>query len=389
MGIMIDGVWHNEDPALSGNADGRFQRPASSLRSWVTRDGSPGPSGRGGHRAEPGRYHLYIAESCPWAHRTWIVRKLKALEGVVGMSTVAGMGPEGWTFDARNPKYRDQLHGVHALHELYGLGAEGYSGRVTVPVLWDTQTGTIVNNESSEIIRIFGSAFDEVTGSSLDLYPEALRDEIDAVNDRIYHGLNNGVYRAGFAATQEAYEEAFDEVFATLDWLEKRLAAQRYLIADVITEADWRLFPTLVRFDVAYVSAFRCNLRRIVDHPNLWAYTRELYQQPGVAETVVLDAYKRGYHSIPLCAIRAASSPRARCRPPSRPRMGGSGSPAGGRARASRADRITPRRDSIRATQPPGDGSEAFHGTPRATQWVMPSDSSLRCRWRGGWAKVS
>jgi putative glutathione S-transferase len=228
------------------------------------------------------------------------VRGLKGLEQAVGLSRVARIGPESWVFDPSNPRYRDDLHGRTALHELYSLGAPRYSGRVTVPVLWDKQTDTIVSNESSEIIRMFGTAFDEVTGNPLDLYPEALRAEIDAVNERVYNGLNNGVYRAGFATTQEAYEEAFDEVFATLDWLEERLATRRYLMGAAATEADWRLFPTLVRFDVAYVSAFRCNLRRIVDYQNLWAYTRDLYQQPGLAETVVLDAYKRGYHSIPL-----------------------------------------------------------------------------------------
>ena len=299
MGVMIDGVWHTEDPGFSGNAAGRFERPESPLRSWVTREGSPGPSGRGGYRAETGRYHLYIAEGCPWAHRSWIVRKLKGLEEVVTLSMVAGMGREGWSFDGSDPRYRDHLHDRKDLHELYSLGAQRYSGRVTVPVLWDKKTDTIVNNESSEIIRMLGSAFDEMTGNSVNLYPDALREQIDAVNDRIYRGLNNGVYRAGFAATQAAYEEAFDEVFATLDWLEGLLATQRYLVGATLTEADWRLFPTLVRFDVAYVSAFRCNLRRVVDYPILWAYTRDLYQQPGIAETVAPDAYKRSYHSIP------------------------------------------------------------------------------------------
>ncbi len=298
MGVMIDGVWHSQDPRPS--SDGRFVRAESPLRSWVTRDGAAGPSGRGGYAAEPDRYHLYIAEGCPWAHRTWLVRTLKALEEVVSLSMAVAMGPDGWFFDDGNERYRDHLHGRKALHELYALGVDAYSGRVTVPVLWDKQTGTIVNNESSEIIRMLGSAFDGITGDETDLYPEPLRAEIDAVNERVYRGLNNGVYRTGFATTQEAYEEAFDEVFATLDWLEERLATRRYVMGAKPSEADWRLFPTLVRFDVGYVSAFRCNLRRIVDYPNLWAYTRDLYQQPGVAETVVLDAYKRGYHSIPL-----------------------------------------------------------------------------------------
>ena len=308
MGIMIDGIWHSEDARSAG--DGHFHRPESPLRSWVTTDGSPGPSGRGGYRAEAGRYHLYIAEGCPWAHRTWIVHTLKGLEDAVSMSISRGMGPEGWVFDGAEERYSDPLHGCKVLHELYSLGSPGYSGRVTVPVLWDKRTDTIVNNESSEIIRMLGSAFDEVTGDALDLYPVSLRGEIDALNERVYHGLNNGVYRAGFAATQAAYEQAFDEVFETLDWLEAQLARRRYLTGDHLTEADWRLFPTLVRFDVGYVSAFRCNLRRIVDYPNLWGYTRDLYQQPGVAETVVPEAYKRGYHSIPMVRHPAGIIPK-------------------------------------------------------------------------------
>ncbi len=307
MGVMIDGVWHAQEPAPTG--DGRFQRPASVLRSWVTPDGAPGPSGRGGYRAEAGRYHLYIAEGCPWAHRTWIARALKGLEDAVSLSISPALGAEGWMFDDSG-RYRDPLRGSRALHEVYSAGATGYTGRVTVPVLWDKQTDTIVSNESSEILRMFGSAFDEVTGNALDLYPEPLRGEIDALNERIYHGLNNGVYRAGFAQTQEAYEEAFDEVFATLEWIEERLAGSRYLAGPRPTEADWRLFPTLVRFDVAYLSAFRCNLRRIVDYPNLWAYTRDLYQQPGVAATVVPDAYRRGYHAIPLVRHPAGIVPK-------------------------------------------------------------------------------
>ena len=298
MGVMIDGVWHAKEPRAAGG-DGHFHRPDSAVRSWITPDGSAGISGQSGYRAEAGRYHLYIAEGCPWAHRTWLVRSLKGLDDAISLSVSAGSGPDGWRFESSDPKYRDHLHDRSHLHELYSLGADRYSGRVTVPVLWDKQTDSIVNNESSEIIRMLGSAFDEITGSSLDLYPAPLRDEIDAVNERVYHGLNNGVYRAGFARTQEAYEEAFDAVFATLDWLEERLATRRYLCGGALTEADWRLFPTLVRFDVAYLGAFRCNLRRIVDYPNLWAYTRDLYQQPGIAETVALGAYKRSYYSIP------------------------------------------------------------------------------------------
>lgn len=220
------------------------------------------------------------------------------MDGAISLSIVApARSDQGWVFDKERPTYRDHLHQTSSLHELYTRGAPGYSGRATVPVLWDKATDTIVNNESSEIIRMLGTAFDELTGNTLDLYPEAHRDEIDRWNEKIFSGFNNGVYRSGFARTQAAYEEAVGEVFETLDALEAQLSGQRYLCGDVPTEADWRLFPTLVRFDVAYHSAFRCNRQRIVDYPNLWAYTRDLYQQPGVAETVTPDIYRRGYHS--------------------------------------------------------------------------------------------
>jgi putative glutathione S-transferase len=298
MGVMIDGVWHVEEPRRTGS-DGSFQRPDSPLRSWVTPDGAPGPSGDGGFEAAAGRYHLYVAEGCPWAHRTWIFRVLKQLEKVVSMSIVAPRRSEmGWVFDPAEPRYRDLLHGREALHELYSLGAPGYTGRVTVPVLWDKKSERIVSNESSEIIRMLGSAFDALTGNRDHYYPDALRGEIDAWNERIYPGLNNGVYRAGFAGSQEAYEAAVDDVFATLDAMEERLGGQRYLVGPRPSEADWRAFPTLVRFDVAYVSAFRCNLRRLVDYPNLWGYTRDLLDTPGVRETVFPELYKRGYHAI-------------------------------------------------------------------------------------------
>lgn len=297
MGLMVEGVWHRDDPPPS--RDGRYHRAVSPLRSWVTADGSAGPSGEAGYRAEPGRYHLVIAEACPWAHRAWIVRQQKDLEDLVSLSIVTPRRSDaGWIFDADSERYRDPLFGAHALHELYTRGAPKYTGRVTVPVLWDLETGTIVNNESSEIIRMFGSAFDEISGNKFDLYPEPLRAEIDAVNARTFSGLNNGVYRAGFARSQEAYEEAVADVFDTLDFLEVRLESRRYLVGDRPTEADWRAFPTLVRFDVAYVGAFRCNLRRLVDYPNLWGYTRDLYQVPGIAETVLPDVYKSGYYSI-------------------------------------------------------------------------------------------
>ncbi|MBI3246328.1 MAG: glutathione S-transferase family protein [Deltaproteobacteria bacterium] len=291
MGLLIDGVWSDEQPA-SGKADGHYLRPDSQFRNWVTADGSSG------FPAEAGRYHLYIAINCPWAHRTWIFRILKRLTDVVSMSVVAPRStPQGWMFDESRPQYRDTLLGKRYLHEVYTLAQPHYTGRVTVPVLWDKQRRTIVNNESPEILRMFNSAFNALTGDTTDYYPEPLRAEIDALNDLTYRTVNNGVYRAGFATTQEAYDEAVATVFATLDRLEARLATQRYLCGNQLTEADWRLFPTLVRFDAAYYGAFKCNLRRLVDYPNLWAYTRELYQLPGIAETVDLEVYKQGYYS--------------------------------------------------------------------------------------------
>ena len=291
MGLLVNGIWNEEDQQSQGT-NGRFIRPGSQFRHWVTNDGSTE------FPAETGRYHLYIAISCPWAHRTWIFRKLKRLENVISMSIVAPRRTvHGWVFDNHSSQYRDTLLGKVALYEIYTLAQSDYSGRVTVPVLWDKKQGTIVNNESSDIIRMFNSAFAALVPDTPDYYPASLRTEIDALNDLIYHGLNNGVYRAGFATTQEAYEEAVSAVFATLDRLEARLATQRYLIGNQLTETDWRLFPTLVRFDCAYYGAFKCNVKRIVDYPNLWAYTRELYQQPGIAETVDIEIFKRGYYS--------------------------------------------------------------------------------------------
>jgi putative glutathione S-transferase len=291
MGLLVNGVWCEED-AQAQVANGRYVRSDSSLRQWVTADGSSG------FPAAAGRYHLYIAIGCPWAHRTWIFRKLKHLEDVVSMSIVAPRRTDqGWVFDDSKPQFRDTLLGTRALHEVYTLARPDYTGRVTVPVLWDKERRTIVNNESSEIIRMFNSAFNAVTGDQTDYYPEPLRAEIDALNDLIYRTVNNGVYRAGFATTQEAYEEAVEGVFATLDQLEQRLATRRYLVGHQLTEADWRLFPTLARFDAAYHGAFKCNIRRLIDYPNLWAYTRELYQTPGIAETVDLEIYKQGYYS--------------------------------------------------------------------------------------------
>jgi len=299
MGLLIDGKWTEEEVNYGQRSKkGEYQRANSVVRDWVTADGSPGPSGNGGFKAEPGRYHLYVAINCPWAHRTMMVRGLKGLEDVVGMSQTSPVrDDQGWVFHPDEDRYKDDLFDLDHLHQVYTRADPGFTGRVTVPVLWDKEREVIVNNESSEIIRMFNSAFDEVGASGPDYYPEALRAEIDEINDVIYRNFNNGVYRSGFATTQEAYEKAVGEVFDTLEMLEERLSTRRFLVGDAPTEADWRLFPTLVRFDVAYHSAFKCNKKRIVDYPNLWAYSRELYQTPGIAETVELDTYRRGYHS--------------------------------------------------------------------------------------------
>ncbi len=297
MGRLIEGEWSSEwyDTSKTGGA---FKRDTSRFRNWVTADGSPGPSGEGGFKAEPGRYHLYVSYACPWAHRTLIFRALKGLEGLIDVSAVhPDMLDDGWTFATDFPGATgDKLFGSDFMRQIYTRADPKISGRVTVPVLWDKERDTIVSNESAEIIRMFNSAFDGLTGNSTDYYPEALRAEIDTVNERVYHTVNNGVYKSGFATTQEAYEEAVHPLFESLDWLEKRLSTQRYLAGDQITEADWRLFTTLVRFDSVYHLHFKCNRRRIIDYPALWGFTRELYQHPGVAETVHMDHIVRHYH---------------------------------------------------------------------------------------------
>jgi glutathionyl-hydroquinone reductase len=300
MGVMIDGRWTTDEEASRLKIEhGRFQRQPSVIRHWVTSDGAPGPTGDAGFKAEPGRYHLFVAYGCPWAHRTLIYRVLKGLTDQIGISVARPRRTaDGWVFDEKSGRFSDDLLGKHALWEVYADGHPGYTGRVTVPVLYDKESRRIVNNESADIIRMLNSAFDHCGAAPYDYYPEPLRDEIDALNDRIYETVNNGVYRAGFATTQGAYEEAFDDVFATLDFLDERLADRRYLCGDRQTEADWRLFPTLARFDVAYHYAFKCNLRRLIDYPNLWPYARDLYQTPGIAETVHFDIYKRGYFSL-------------------------------------------------------------------------------------------
>lgn len=296
MGLLVEGKWQDRwyDTAASG---GRFERSKAQWRDWVTADGQPAEGRRRGFKAAPGRYHLYVSLACPWAHRTLIFRVLKKLEAVISVSVVHPyMGPDGWTFSAAEGATGDGLYSLDFLHQIYTLADPVYSGRVTVPVLWDRQEETIVSNESSEIIRMLNSAFDAWGDAGVDFYPEALRAEIDATNALVYPAINNGVYRAGFATTQDAYEEAFRELFAALDGLEARLSRQRYLVGDRITEADWRLFTTLVRFDPVYVGHFKCNLRRIADYPNLSNYMRELYQAPGVAATVNLDHIKAHYY---------------------------------------------------------------------------------------------
>ncbi|MBJ6134239.1 glutathione S-transferase family protein [Ochrobactrum sp. Q0168] len=296
MGLLVDGKWQDVWYDTK-STKGRFERSKSQFRNWVTADGSVGPTGEGGFKAEPGRYHLYVSYACPWAHRTLIFRALKKLEDVISVSVVDFlMVEEGWTFYGTTGSTGDDLYGSKRLYEIYTRADPSYSGRVTVPVLWDKQRQTIVSNESSEIIRMLNTAFNEFGDASPDFYPEALAAEIDALNDFIYPNINNGVYRAGFATEQDAYEEAFKQLFAALDTLEDRLSRQRYLTGSSLTEADWRLFTTLLRFDPVYVGHFKCNLRRISDYPNLWNYTRELYQVPGVASTVNMEHIKGHYY---------------------------------------------------------------------------------------------
>ncbi len=276
--------------------DGAFVRTESTFRHWITRDGSAGPSGEGGFAAEAGRYHLYVSYACPWAHRALIYRALKGLEKVISVSVVDPRMPaDSWLFGDYPGSTPDHLYGAKYLYEIYQKADPGFDRLVTVPVLWDKQRQTIVNNESSEIIRMLNSAFDAFGDASLDFYPPALRAQIDAVNAMVYDRINNGVYRVGFATDQAIYEQAFDELFAALDELEQRLASQRYLLGKRISEADWRLFVTLLRFDAVYYSHFKCNKKRIVDYPNLWAYMRDLYQVPGVAPTVYMDHIKTHY----------------------------------------------------------------------------------------------
>jgi len=294
MGLLVEGRWQDQ---WYESKDGTFQREQAQRRNWLTADGKPGPTGIGGFAAEAGRYHLYVSLACPWAHRTLILRKLKGLESLIDVSVVSFLMLEnGWTFDKAHGSTGDKLGDLKFLHQRYTTDTADYTGRVTVPVLWDKQTNHIVNNESAEIIRMFNSAFDELTGNDLDFYPAPLRAEIDALNERIYPAVNNGVYRAGFATSQQAYEEAFDELFAELDRLEQLLGANRYLTGEYLTEADIRLFTTMIRFDAVYFGHFKCNLRRIADYPNLSNWLREIYQWPGIAETVSFEHIKNHYY---------------------------------------------------------------------------------------------
>ncbi|MEM8608473.1 MAG: glutathione S-transferase family protein [Myxococcota bacterium] len=296
MGKLIDGQWRDVwyDTKSTG---GKFVRTDAKFRNWITPDGENAPSGKA-FKAEAGRYHLYVSYACPWAHRTLVFRKLKGLEDMISVSVVHPfMGTEGWTFEDGEGVVKDPVMDAKFLHQVYTKADPHFSGRVTVPVLWDKQTETIVSNESSEIIRMFNSAFDHLGATAGDYYPEPLRDEIDEVNERVYHTLNNGVYKSGFATSQEAYEEAYNKLFDTLDWLEERLETRRYLMGNEITEADWRLFTTLLRFDPVYYGHFKTNKRRLVDYPNLWGFTRELYQVPGVRETVFMDHIKGHYYA--------------------------------------------------------------------------------------------
>ncbi len=300
MGDLVKGAWRAEGD-FPHDRTGHFVRPDSQFRNWVTADGSPGPTGVGGFHAAAGRYHLIVSLACPWAHRTLIFRKLKGLESMISLLVVHWLlGQRGWTFDPAPGVIPDPIFGAERLSEFYVKARPDFSGRVTVPVLWDKELNTIVNNELSEIIRMFNSAFDEIGAAEGDYYPVELRAEIDALNARIYQTVNNGVYRAGFATSQEAYEEAFRALFETLDWLEARLSGQRFLCGDRLTEADWRLFTTLVRFDPVYFGHFKCNLREIRDTPALQRYLSELYHWPGVAETVDFVHIKHHYYASHL-----------------------------------------------------------------------------------------
>ncbi len=299
--MLVNGKWEGDGQMRqSTDSQGRFVRQDSTFRNWVTPDGSPGPTGIGGFKAAPSRYHLYIALNCPWACRTLIFRKLKKLDDVISVSiAIPTFTEQGYSFGEYPGSIPDPLYNIRYVHELYTRADPHYTGRATVPVLWDKVQGTLVNNESSDIIRMLNHAFDAFGDAAVDFYPEELRPAIDALNARIYDGLNNGVYRAGFAMSQEAYDEAVTGVFRCLDELEERLKGQPYLLGERITETDWRAFVTLIRFDLVYHGLFKCNLRRVIDYPHLSAYLKRLYDVPGVADTVDFHHIKRTYYSVP------------------------------------------------------------------------------------------
>ena len=296
MGSLVNGKWQTGE-AGKAEKSGRFERKPSAIRNWITTDGLAGPTGDSGFRAEPDRYHLYVSLACPWAHRTLIFRHLKGLERWMDLSIVHWkMGDDGWTFEREDGATGDRLYGCKFLHELYTKSDPSYTGSVTVPVLWDKQKRKIVSNESADIIRMFNSAFDDLGAQSGDYYPARLRTEIDALNDRVYQTLNNGVYKAGFAKSQEAYHEAVQPLFETLDWLESRLRENQYLFGTELTEADIRLFTTLVRFDSVYHGHFKCNLKRLIDYPELWRFTRRLYSIPEIKKTINFEHIKNHYY---------------------------------------------------------------------------------------------
>ena len=317
MGKLINGKWLDDKALLTCEQqqykenNGRFQRGNAKFRHWITADGNAGISGESGFKAEAGRYHLFAALNCPWAHRTLLYRSIKQLEGIISLSLVKPLRTdEGWVFSqatndletkkstpADDVRFNDTLMGLTTLHELYAKADDNFTGRVTVPVLWDKKKNTIVSTESSEIIRMFNSAFNKVNGDKQNFYPDHLTTEIDELNDYIYQNINNGVYQTGFARTQEAYSEAVVKVFSALDKLEQRLSDKKYLLGDLVTEADWRLLPTLARFDVGYFTAFKCNLRALRDYPNLSRYLQTLIKFPNVGKTIELDVYRKGYNS--------------------------------------------------------------------------------------------
>ena len=297
MGYMIKGVYHEGEDISTNLSTGEFERTKSTIRNWITKDGSPGPTGKGNFKAESNRYHLFVAWNCPWAHRTLLTRSIKKLEDHISISVAKpNRNEQGWIYDETG-EFSDPLYGLSAVHQIYSNDPIQYTGRITVPVLWDKEQNCMVNNESADIVRMLNSAFEEFSTDTPDLYPDELTNQIDAWNEKIYSKVNNGVYRAGFASTQTAYESAAYELFENLDEIDRHLSENRYLCGDQFTEADVRLFPTLVRFDVAYHYAFKCNLKKLSDYEYLWPYAREIYQMPGVAETVRLNIYKRGYFS--------------------------------------------------------------------------------------------